>query len=154
MKKIYCLIFILVITFTASEVVFGGSTIDIGSPKSGDNWRLGSTKHIKWETEGISGDFKIILRRNNSKIGVIKNSHTSYVDHDALYMFNVQWDKAGYCKQGIVAEPGTGYKIRVRNKTTGDYADSPSFSIYEIKAQQVPEGLKKAKPVVKMKRVE
>jgi len=95
-----------------------------------------------------------LLGQFNEEVGVIKWSYTENTKIDNLFMFNLKWNQVGYCKNGIIAESGTNYKIRVKNKDTNDYTDSPIFSIYELKVQQVPEGLKKAKPSIKIKTME
>jgi len=129
MKKTVCFIIFFIILLILNGAVFGGSAINITSPVANDSWRLGSIEYIKWKTEGIGGDYKITLRRNNNEEGIIKSSYSNYNESGIHFLFDYKWEKVGYCKNGVVAEPGTDYKIRVKKKNTNTYTDSPTFTI-------------------------
>lgn len=87
----------------------------VTSPKYNYNWRIGSVQSIKWTTEAVPGNYKIILRRNNQKVEEIKDGVSSYQESQdgKSFVYKWNWTKAGHCKNGVVAEPGANYKIRI-----------------------------------------
>jgi len=123
----------------------------VTSPQANNSWRLGSTNHyIKWQeknTKGVPGSYKITLRQNNQEVGVINPTYTEDNENNNVYYFNMKWNKVGYFKNGGTADSGKNYKIRVRNKGTNSYRDSPVFAITELR--RMPVGVKRTKPTLK-----
>jgi len=89
------------------------------------------------------------LRRNNSKVGVIKKDYSNHTTSGQDFIFAYEWKDVGYCKDGKVAEPGTDYVIRVKKQGTTTYTDSPTFTI--TKKLTLKPGIFKDKIVAKCK---
>jgi hypothetical protein len=117
------------------------------SPKANAKWFLGSKQTIEWSTKAEPGNYKLILRRNNQKVEVIKDGVSNYdvSQNGQRYTYEWDWNKAGYCINNVVAESGANYKIRFRNKITNKYFDSPAFTLYGLKLKKAPT-MKKINP--------
>ncbi len=83
--------------------------IRITSPNGGEKWLLGSTKDIAWNAIGITGNLKITLWKNEVLVGTI-------ADNISPTTCSYTWAVGQYI--GGTAQAGTGYKIKVREKTT------------------------------------
>jgi len=89
-------------------------TIKVLSPNGNEQWLLGSMKTIFWKTQGDVGKVRLILLKNDKRIGVIK---TSVNPASATFTW-----KVGDCIDGKMA-PGNDYKIKIREEG----ADQPVF---------------------------
>ncbi len=123
-KKKFLLVILLVFV---SSLMFSAS-VKVKSPKGGESWQLGSAKLIKWEKSGNFTKFRIILCKDNKRVGDIaldlSPNSTSYL-----------WKKVGEYKGGNVAA-GSNYKIRVRGFLANGSVidDSDSFLIFNQSA--------------------
>ena len=101
-------------------LAFGGM-IKVTSPNGNENWEIGSTKLIKWDISNISNKLRIVLFREgqSTKYVIAKDLNPGTNFHS--------WIVGDYLSGKVPA--GSGYKIRVREQTTGtiisDQSDGP-----------------------------
>ena len=89
------------------------ASITVTSPNGSENWASGSSHVITWTATGVSNPLTIQLSRNGSSVGRIAQG----IDPSAgSYTWTVGESSAG------TAPSGTGYVIRIVDKTTG-FAD-------------------------------
>lgn len=102
--------------YDVSDEVFTMSGIAVTSPNGGETLDIGSTYDITWEA--VSGPLKITLLKNGVEEGVIANG----VDASpGSYTWTVGLHSNG------TALPGTGYTIKIKEKSTvlNDVSDAP-----------------------------
>lgn len=106
--------------------LIGTGAITVTAPNGGEGWKLGSTKTITWDAEGISNDLKIVLLDNNINVGPI----VKFLDPG---LGSYTWE-VGRHNNGTFFPPGTNYKIRIQEMEGAMvYDDSDaSFSIGDI----------------------
>jgi hypothetical protein len=95
--------------------------ITITSPNGGENWPLGCTKNITWNSSGVSGNVKITLWQGSALIGVIANN---LAPAPGTYA----WKVGQYLVS--TAPAGIGYTIKIKEIGTlvSDVSDA-SFTI-------------------------
>jgi len=99
-------------------IISSGPSITVTSPNGGENWTSGYTQDITWTATGTSNPLTIQLYQNGSFIGKIAQGVTPGSDS---YVWTV-----GELASGT-APVGTGYKIRIIDKTTGAFDRSNGF---------------------------
>jgi hypothetical protein len=127
MKKAFLLIALF--GMGMSPAVFG-QAITVVTPNGGEQWVLGSTQSIAWQTTpSTRGNVLIKLIKNNGdEVGTIaENISVS----SSPYLWTV-----GQLKSNAVVQPGTDYKIRVRVIDTRDF--DASDNVFSIKAEMAP----------------
>ncbi len=92
----------------AAISAFTGS-ITVTAPNGGECWKIGSTQNITWSSSGVSGNLKITLFKDGSLIGVI-------ADNVNYALGTYAWTVGSYA--GGTAVPGTGYTVKIKEKTT------------------------------------
>ncbi len=118
-KPLTLLMFVIFLT-----CVFYCQEIEVTNPNGYERWELGSIKYITWRSSGVSGNFKISLWKDGKKVENIapdlSNENRSY-----------RWQVGKY--NGGIANPGTGYtiKIKEKGKPVSDVSDAP-FTIFEV----------------------
>lgn len=83
------------------------ASIVVESPAGGEKWRLKETRHIQWRAEGVSGELRITLWKDEVLLGDI--AHVAAQDGEM-----VVWSVGRY--NGGWALPGGGYKIKVKQR--------------------------------------
>ncbi len=126
MKNAFLLFALIVLGL--SPAVFGQS-ITVETPNGGEQWVLGSTQSIAWQSTSTSGNVLIKLIRNNGdKVGTIaENISVNSSPHS--------W-KVGQLQGNAAVPPGTDYKIRVR--VIDNRVIDASNSVFSIKADTAP----------------
>ena len=83
-----------------------GSYINVTSPNGGEDWALGSTNEILWNSLNIGNNVKIELYRNNSLYQTI--TQNSYNDGSFNWTISPTYDESDYYKIKItsVSYPG------------------------------------------------
>jgi endonuclease/exonuclease/phosphatase family metal-dependent hydrolase/archaellum component FlaG (FlaF/FlaG flagellin family) len=113
----------------ANEVI---PTITVTSPNGGENWELGSSKTITWETTAITGDVKIVLWKDGSGIGAIDRNLNPA---SGSYTWTV-----GNLLNGTTVAAGSGYKIRIRELVPdGNGPYDESNAPFNITAPEEPD---------------
>lgn len=102
MKKVFLLVFLLVVLFGS---VFSG-TIKVNSPNGGEKWKLGSVQKIQWTSSGLTNKVKLTLWKNNSLVGLIIK--------DMPQTGGYSW-KVGSFKGGSAGTASV-YKIKIREQ--------------------------------------
>jgi len=121
MKRMF-LFNVILFVFMAGTVFAG--TIKVNSPNGGEEWEIGSTKVIKWNVANVSKTLKIVLLNSSQ--------NTNYVVAQGLSPTTTSFSwKVGDHLNGK-AEPGPGYKIRVREQVTGTSAIDASDNTFTI----------------------
>ena len=111
-----------------SPAVFG-QTITVLTPNGGEQWVLGSTQSIAWQSSSTSGNVLIKLIRNNGdEVGTI-------AENISVNSSPYSW-KVGQLQGTAVVPPGTDYKIRVRVIDARVF--DASNSVFSIKADTAP----------------
>ena len=97
--------------------------VKVLSPNGAEKWQLGTHQTIRWSSQRISGDVKLVLLSNGKQIGNI-------VDKVSASGGSYSWQVGKY-KGGTVA-PASGYKVRVET-VDGKYKDDSDkpFSVKE-----------------------
>lgn len=100
----------LILTYFTMLLLAGfvyGATVDMLIPNGGEQWKLGTTKVIKWKSKNFTGNVMLILLKNMQKVGTIAQNigpnTTTY-----------SWKVGDY--QGGTAAAGPGYRIRVKEE--------------------------------------
>lgn len=108
-----------------SDVPFTITGIKVNSPNGGERWQLGLIQNITWDAGGFSGKVKIVLRQNNSVVGVIQNNLDP---NSSPYPWEVGTHTTG------TASTGSNYVIRVKQMDDPYYYDDSDapFSIGKI----------------------
>ncbi|MCK4760855.1 MAG: hypothetical protein KAW12_01555 [Candidatus Aminicenantes bacterium] len=92
-----------------SDAKFAIASIKVTAPNGGENWKIGSAHDITWVSRALAKYIKIILLKDGAYVCTIAN------DLDPAggsYPWTV-----GQCI-GVGAEAGTGYKIKIKGKST------------------------------------
>ena len=112
-----------------TRLEFDGPLITVTSPNGGESWSLGSTKNITWDALGISGNVRIVLLKDGTRIGTI-------ADNIGSASGSYSWTVGQY--NGGTAVPGTGYKVKVKEKGTTnlDHSNNP-FTISSAAPPQI-----------------
>lgn len=109
-----------------SDVPFTITGIKVKTPNAPGSISLGSNYEITWDAGQFTGNVDIILRQNNSALGVIKNIDPG--------LGSWTWNTRLPLNNGLPVTAGTGYVVRVKQVSTPNYKDDSdnSFSIGEI----------------------
>jgi V8-like Glu-specific endopeptidase len=96
--------------------------INVTAPNGGENWPLGATQTITWTSAGLTGNVKIVLYQNGSKVGAI-------AVNIPITQGSYTWTVGNH--DGGTASPGTGYVVRVKSMVNTAYYDDSdgSFTI-------------------------
>jgi hypothetical protein len=91
--------------------------LNVIAPNGGESWQIGTTHNITWVAKSISGNLRIVLLKDEVKIGNIVNSISPGLSSYA-------WTVGSYV--GGTTTAGTGYQIQVREIGTeaGDRSDA------------------------------
>jgi hypothetical protein len=90
------------------------SPLTLTSPNGGETWDHGTTKTITWTSSGLTGNVKLVLYQNGTKIGGI-------VYNIPVTQGSYAWTVGDY--DGGTASPGTGYVVRVKSMVNTAYYD-------------------------------
>jgi protocatechuate 3,4-dioxygenase beta subunit len=96
--------------------------VTVTSPNGGENWQIGTTENITWDSAGFTGTLYLILQQDGVKVALIqKNIDPSL----GTYSWTV-----GDCRTGVVVA-GSNYKllIKVKDSTIKDRSDA-AFTIF------------------------
>lgn len=132
MKKILTLTAFL--GWTAS-CVFGAS-LTMVKPNGGEHLLLGKIYQIQWTAVGINEKVKLILFKNNTKLGIIAQNLSTT---PSVY----SWEAGKY--EGGIAPHGTDYTVRVRTMGNGEGDFSDAFFYLETLDQSMLHNLQIAK---------
>jgi hypothetical protein len=101
-----------------SDAPFSIVKMSVKTPNGGESWQIGSAQNITWSAKSLSGNLRIVLFKNGTKVGNIVNS----ID-PALGTY--AWTAGSYV--GGTATAGTGYQVQIREIGTdaGDRSDGP-----------------------------
>lgn len=100
----------------------GGDEIVITRPRSGDNWQIGNTYKVTWESN-VGGNLKMYLYQNNTCLGVLFN----FVADDGDKNWTI--DKL---KDGTPIAPGSNYQIELVSRSNSSIkAKSEYFTIVQ-----------------------
>jgi len=107
------------------KIILPCDNFKITIPNGGENWQRKSYKNITWSSQGLSGNIKFILLRNDIQLGEIATNIP-------LGNGSYNWRVGKYLD--IVTEPGTDYKIRIETMD-GQYVDESDglFTISDLK---------------------
>ncbi len=105
MKKL--LICIGIIVFFC-KVGYSAGTVTVTSPNGGENWKIGSTHNITWNSNAVSGTVAIQLFRAGTLQGVIHPASTLPLS-PGTYLWNIPT----HLPNGSVITPASNYRIRV-----------------------------------------
>ena len=116
MKKSILSIIISFFLFSALQA----QSVTVTSPNGGEDWRLGSSKAITWESRGITGRVNILLFRGGTRVGIVKSNLRI---SDGTYT----WEHVGTLQDGTEVATGSDYLIKVRSLATdrADASDNP-----------------------------
>ena len=78
-------------------------TLTVVAPNGGESWPLGSSKGITWDSQGLGGNVKLVLYKNNVKVGQIANLPVTQEKYTWV---------AGSTSSGT-ATAGSDYRIKV-----------------------------------------
>jgi len=133
-------------TITAAGTL---QTITVTRPAGGENWSLGDSQAINWNTSGISsGTYQVSVWKGDSSLGVIATGLPA-----SSPSFN--WT-VGRLAAGDFIPAGSGYTIKVRLQEEVAHGFSGAFSI----APSLTQGIvvtgrpARARPTVKAKKTE
>ena len=120
MKRI--LLFIAAAVFLLAPLA--AASVKVVSPNGGETWVLGSPQNITWmPTNPGNVKVDIILRRGNTKVGVIKSQ---VLLSDGSW----QWPYVGILENGTKVPDGTDYIVRIRD--AGDTFRDDSYRPFAI----------------------
>jgi len=103
MKKATILLFSLILLFFTTTAF--SSSITVLDPNGGESWAIGSTKTIKWNSSGVSGNIIIKLIKGTEMLGSIAWN----VPNTGSYNWTI--NNIG----GTPIRPGNDYKVLVRS---------------------------------------
>jgi len=97
------------------------ASVKVESPNGGETWALGTPQNITWTSKN-AGSIKvdIILRRGNTKFGVIKSQ---VLLSDGSW----PWTSVVTLEDGTPIPPGTNYIVRIRDAGDTFRDDSDAF---------------------------
>lgn len=101
-----CLFFILFMILIYG-IGFTGSIV-INRPNGGERWEIGKNEAITWNSIGLVNLVKITLWKDDVLVGLIANNQPANGSYD--------WSVGTYV--GGTAPIGTGYKIKIKEKST------------------------------------
>ena len=122
MKRIICLILFVFVIYSLGQAQ---GTIRITSPKGNEKWLLGSSQQITWEAANISNTFRIILWKDNVKVGLIARDLSSDTRSHT-------WTVGTHTSGTAPIAAGYTIKINERNTEVQDWCDQ-SFEIIGLK---------------------
>jgi hypothetical protein len=95
----------------------GEAGLRVQVPNGGQNWPLDSSQKISWDEAGLAGNARLVLFRNNAKVGLIATVPVASMAY--------HWVAGTHA--GGKAAAGTGYRIRI---VTADnlYSDTSDAS--------------------------
>ncbi len=98
-----------------------GQTLRVTYPNGGETLKLGVSCTATWTGSGVTGNVRLLLFRENTKVGAIASGLDVAVGR---YSWTV-----GRLADGSTAEPGAGYRIRVVSGSgeegVSDFSDAP-----------------------------
>jgi len=101
-KKIFLFFLILVFIFSVSLY---SQSITVISPNGGESWDIDSTKTIKWDSTGVSGNVIIKLLKGADMLGSIAWN----ISNTGSYNWTIN------NISGTLIQPGSDYKVLVRS---------------------------------------
>jgi len=126
-KKEFLLIVMIAVL---SNLVFS-EYVKVKSPNGGEQWELGTEKTITWEKSGSYTKFRIVLQKNNVRVGDI-----AWVNNPDKTSY--KWEKVGEYINGSAAA-GNDYKIRIRGYlSNGGSKIDDSDSNFKITEKNTP----------------
>jgi len=120
MKKLSIVLISLIFLFFISVSLFS-QNITVTSPNGGENWKIGSTHNITWNSSGVSGNIIIKLLKGGTMLGSIAWN----IPNTGSYSWTI--NNIG----GTPIQAGNDYKVLVRsfdNHSIEDQSNS-NFSI-------------------------
>ena len=114
MKKFFTLAVAIMVLAGLAQA----GTLKLVKPNGGETWAPGSERLILWTADGITGNVKLILYRNGSRLGRIAAGLSAGAGSYA-------WTTGNY--EGGTAPEGNGYTIRVQtvDDSLNDVSDAP-----------------------------
>jgi len=101
------------------------SSITVTSPKGGENWQIGTTHNITWNSNGVSGNIVIKLMKGNTMLGSIAYN----IPNSGSYSWTIN------NVQGKTIQPGSDYKVLVRSMSNHSIQNQ-SNSNFSISGQK------------------
>jgi hypothetical protein len=95
------------------------ASLTLASPNGGETWPYSTQKTITWTSSGLTGNVKLVLYQNGTKVGSIA------VDIPVT-QGSYDWTVGNY--DGGTASPGTGYVVRIKSMVNTAYYDDSDAS--------------------------
>ncbi|MGB9893529.1 MAG: Ser-Thr-rich GPI-anchored membrane family protein [Candidatus Saccharicenans sp.] len=134
-------VFLLSVLLLGSSVF--SATLTILVPNGNENWQISTTQNIKWKAQGLSGNVQLILIKDSTEVGIIAQNVPASAG-------SFPWVVGSCTKMGrkTMAEPGTGYKVRIVSSSghIQDVSDLP-FKITGVQAQSKPQTMQQTKQI-------
>jgi len=108
-----------------SLVASGSASLRVKQPNGGENWLLGESKQIQWDTDLPSGLVFIDLLRDGAKVGTIAQQYP-------VLAKSVNWNCGDILENGQVPAD-SGYKVRIR--TSDNLVQDASDAAFTLGAQ-------------------
>ncbi len=121
MKKLLFILF--VILFGVGSLY--PAQITVMSPNGGENWQIGSTHNITWNSSGITGNIGIKLFKNGKSLGYIVQSIPA-----STKIF--RWTISKIIGIGSISA-GSGYQIQIKKSGVAGDLSNGKFTISSLK---------------------
>ncbi len=131
MKKFFA----LAVTIMVVAGLAQAATLKLVKPNGGETWAPGSDQQVLWTADGITGNVKLILYRNGSRLGRIAGGLSAGAG-------TYTWTTGQY--EGGTAPEGAGYTIRVQ--TVDDSLNDGSDAPFTIGTAGTGSGMAQPKP--------
>jgi len=105
MKKVKILLFSLIFLFFVTVSFSASGFINVTTPNGGENWQIGSTQNITWNSSGVTGNIIIKLMKGGTMLGSIAYN----IPNTGSYSWTIN------SISGNSIAPGSDYKILVRS---------------------------------------
>jgi|GEM_PF-1631643 len=119
------------LTMIVAVILVHGASLTLIQPGGGDLWLGQENYQIKWTAVGVNGNIKLVLFRNNTKIGRIAGDL-------AVGSSPYLWKTGQH--EGGMAVAGEGYKILIStmDNNVDDFSDSFALKIESPPVQPAP----------------